>query len=365
MSTHLQEQLRRFDPTLPLERARTIPAAWYLDPEIHEAERSAVFGNTWHFAGRLDQLTAPGAFVTLDIAGEPVLVVRDAAGVLRAFSNVCRHRAAVVMNEPCGMASKLRCRYHGWTYDLAGQLRGTPEFEGVGEFARDEHGLPELAVSTWGPLVWVHLGRPAMPLAEFLAPLPERLMDLNKLRFVERRAYEVACNWKVFVDNFLDGGYHVNTVHPGLSGALDYSRYRTETFDQCSVQVAPLKASDDPAIAQSRAGDCAYYWWVYPNLMLNLYRGVMDVNVVLPLGPSRCQVLFDFYFEQTEGDGARQFIAESIRIAEQIQQEDMDISVEVQRGLASRSYDTGRFSVRREAGGYHFHRLLARQLQAR
>lgn len=366
MSTKLQDQLHRFDPTLPLERARTIPASWYFDPDIYATERSAVFGNTWQFAGRLDQLTASGSFVTIDLAGEPILVVRDTEGVLRAFVNVCRHRAAVVMNEPCGQAGKLRCRYHGWTYDLAGRLRGTPEFEGVADFAREDHGLPELAVAVWGPLVWVHMGKQLTPLLDCLAPLPERTLGLGveKLKFVERREYELACNWKVFVDNYLDGGYHVNTVHPGLAGALDYSQYRTEVFGQSSVQISPLKPSDDPTIAQTRAGDNAYYWWIYPNLMLNLYQGVMDVNVVLPLGPERCRVIFDFYFERTEGEQAKQFIAESIRVAEQIQQEDMDISAEVQRGLASRSYDTGRFSVRREAGGYHFHRLLARQLQA-
>jgi len=365
MSTNLQDQLRRFDPTLALERARTIPASWYFDPEICAAERSAVFGNTWQFAGRLDQLTAPGSFVTINIAGEPILVVRDSEGVLRAFFNVCRHRGTVVMNEACGQASKLRCRYHGWTYDLAGRLRGTPEFEGVTDFAREDHGLPELAVAVWGPLVWVHMGKQPTPLLECLAPLPERTagLGMEKLKFVERREYELACNWKVFVDNYLDGGYHVNTVHPGLAGALDYAHYRTEVFDQSSVQISPLKPSDDPTIAQTRAGDNAYYWWLYPNLMMNLYQGVMDVNVVLPLGPERCRVIFDFYFERTEGEAAKRFIAESIRVAEQIQQEDMDISAEVQRGLASRSYDTGRFSVRREAGGYHFHRLLARQLQ--
>src|SRR5207237_351360 len=140
-----------------------------------------------------------------DIAGEPILVVRDQAGILRAFSNVCRHRAAQVINQPEGTLTKLRCRYHGWTYDLAGQLRGTPEFDGVADFCREESGLPALTVDSWGPLVFVHLPPPpTATLADFLAPLPTRTADLGieKLRFVKRESYELGCNWKVFVDNY-------------------------------------------------------------------------------------------------------------------------------------------------------------------
>ena len=203
-------------------------------------------------------------------------------------------------------------------------------------------------------------------LSEFLAPLPERTasLQMERLRFVERREYELACNWKVFVDNYLDGGYHVNYVHPGLSGVLDYSQYRTEVFDWTSVQSSPIKAAEkaEESVSKVRTGDRAYYWWVFPNLMLNIYKGVMDTNLVLPLGPDRCRVIFDFYFADTEGDEARQFIADSIDVAHQIQLEDVAISEDVQKGLASRSYSTGRFSVRREIAGYHFHRLLGRKL---
>jgi choline monooxygenase len=367
MSTPLAARLAAFDPTLPLERARTIPSSWYHDPEIYAAESRAVFGGTWQNVGRTDQLIEAGSFLTADLAGEPILVVRDEQGQLHALANVCRHRAARVMEAPAGKATKLRCRYHGWTYDLAGRLRGTPEFDGVADFRKEDQGLPPLAVDTWGPLVFVH-GPPLPPdqtLAGHLGPLPGRTADLglDALRFVARHEYELACNWKVFVDNYLDGGYHVNTVHPGLAGALDYAHYRTEIAENTSVQVSPLKQADDATVGKVRTGANAYYWWVFPNLMLNLYEGVMDTNLVLPLGPDRCKVIFDFYFAQPEGDERQRFIAESIAVAHQIQLEDIGICEEVQRGLKSRSFDTGRFSVKREAGAYHFHRLLARRLQ--
>src|SRR5262249_42254323 len=155
-----------FDPELPLERAHTIPSAWYHDLVVHERERRVLFGNTWQAVGRIDQVAVPGAFFTAEVAGEPILVVRDEAGTLRAFFNVCRHRAARVVAEEQAHAKKLRCRYHGWTYDLAGKLRGTPEFDGVADFCREDNGLIEIAVDTWGPLVWVHLGAPPAPLSQ-------------------------------------------------------------------------------------------------------------------------------------------------------------------------------------------------------
>jgi choline monooxygenase len=365
MASRLEELLRAFDPNRPLAQAHTIPSAWYWNPELADLERRAVFGDTWQAVGRTDQIDGPGTFFTADVAGEPLLVVRDDAGTLRAMANVCRHRGAVIVNELAGHATRLRCRYHGWTYDLTGRLRGVPEFDGVADFCREDNGLPAYAVDTWGPIVWAHLGRSQAPLLNTIEPLARRMAPLgvDKLHFAGRREYNLACNWKVFVDNYLDGGYHVNTVHPALAGVLDYGHYRTEIEGMTSVQISPLKATDDN-VAAVRRGDHAYYWFVYPNLMLNVYDGVMDTNLVLPTGPETCRVVFDFYFAATAGDEAARFMADSIAVADRIQAEDVGICEEVQRGLRSRSYSTGRFSVRREAGGYHFHQMLARQLRA-
>lgn len=365
MTPHVRELLDSFHPELPLAQARTIPSAWYFDQELYERELDKVFAGSWQYAARSDQLARPGDFVTHDIAGEPILVVRDDQGTLRAFHNVCRHKAAQVINEAEGHVSKLRCRYHGWTYDLYGRLRGTPEFDGVQDFCKEDHGLVPMAVEAHGPFVFVHQGKPTQSLGEFLAPFPEQTADmgLEKLRFAGRRVYDLACNWKVFVDNYQDGGYHVNTVHPGLAGALDYAHYRTENYANSSVQISPIKPSDDPTVSKVRTGTHAYYWWIFPNLMVNLYQGVMDTNLVLPLGTDRCRVFFDFYFADTQGPENEKFISDSIAVAHQVQLEDLGVCEEVQRGLRSRSYDTGRFSVKRESGCYHFHQMLARWLQ--
>lgn len=358
-----------FDGKLPLERASTVPSSWYFDSAVYLLERERVFGRSWLAVGRVDQVSKPGDFFTIDVAGEPMVVVRDEAGVLRAFSNVCRHRAARVAVGDCGSATKFRCRYHGWTYDLQGRLKGVPESDGICDFAREDNGLPALRVEVWGPLVFVAFDDSAGDFAEFVQPLTDRVdaAELAGLKFVERRSYDIACNWKVYVDNYLDGGYHVNTIHPALAGVLDYSKYRTEIHGQTNVQLSPLKPPDaktpDAVIGVVRTGNWAQYWWLFPNFMLNLYSGVMDTNLVLPLGVDRCRVIFDFYFAKTETAEDRKFIAESIRVADQVQVEDIEISEDVQRGLGSQSYSTGRFMPRRESGGYHFHRLLAQKIQ--
>ena len=360
---NLHRVLAAFDPTLPLERARTIPSTWYTSPEVAALEREAVYARTWQVVGRRDQVAAPGDFLTADVAGEPVALVRGDDGTLRAFVNVCRHKAARVLTEPCGHATKLRCRYHGWTYDLAGRLRGAPEFDGVEEFRREDNGLPSVAVAEWGPFVWVHLTEPREPIERFLAPLDAWVASrggFGDLTFRGRKVYDLGCNWKVYADNYLDGGYHVNTVHPGLAGVLDYREYRTTCGGNTVLQASPMKPAEGDT-GRTRTGDLAAYWWVYPNFMLNLYSGVMDTNLVLPLGEDRCRVVFDFYFAAGTDES---FVQESLAVADRVQAEDTGVCEEVQRNLNTRSYTVGRFSVKRENGGYYFHQLLGRALQA-
>jgi choline monooxygenase len=359
-----------FDATLPVSEASTIPADWYTSPAIAQQEKDRLFLHTWLCVSRTDLVAKPGQFLTISLADEPIAIVRGEDGVLRGFYNVCRHRAARVLTQECGQTDRLRCPYHGWTYDLAGHLRGVPEFDGVAGFRREDNGLPPVHVETWGPLVFIHQTQPKRTLAEHLEPMTRMLagFQLDQMHCVARREYILKCNWKIFVDNFLDGGYHVNAIHPSLAGVLDYKNYKTECFTWTSVQSSPLKkpaSSDDASAATVRQGQSAAYWWVFPNLMLNAYEGVMDTNLVLPLGPDLCRVIFDFYFPRTQTSAeARATQEKSIQVADQVQAEDVGICEDVQLGLRSRSFDTGRYSVRREIGVYHFHRLLASMLNS-
>jgi choline monooxygenase len=359
-----------FQAKLAFAKASTIPANWYTSEMMARREKEHLFPHTWLCVGRADQVAEPGQFMTMHLADEPIVIVRGEDRVLRGFYNVCRHRAARVVTKECGQTDRLRCPYHGWTYDLAGRLRGVPEFDGVAGFRREDNGLPPVHVDVWGPLVFIHQSEPKRSLAEHMDPMMSKLapFQLENMHCVGRREYFLKCNWKVFVDNFLDGGYHVNAIHPSLAGVLDYKNYKTECYAWTSVQSSPLKqpsAADDGSAATVRQGQTAAYWWVFPNLMINVYEGVMDTNLVLPLGPNRCRVLFDFYFSRAETSAeAKTKQEKSIRVADQIQAEDVGICEDVQLGLGSRSFDTGRYSVRREQGVYHFHRLLASMLDS-
>ena len=365
MDQTVQEILAMYDDKAPLAEAHTIPAPWYFDPRIADLERHRVFSRTWQAIGRAAQVAEPGQFITTELAGEPIVAVRGTDGVLRAFFNVCRHHAAAVVMETHGHAEHLRCPYHGWTYGLDGALKGMTEFEGVCDFDRAKNGLVPIRVSVWENLVFVNLDPHAESLEDFLGGLAARVkpLGLDKLQFVERRSYELKCNWKVYVDNFLDGGYHVPHAHKGLNSGIDYVKYTIENQDRFCVQSTPLKqSSEDADVAATRRGDMGHYFWLYPNFMLNWYEGYLDTNLVLPLAQDRCLVIFDFYFAKTGGD-ASEYNRQSISVSHRVQEEDVWLCEAVQRGLNSQAYVAGRLSVRREAGEHLFHRLLAADLK--
>src|SRR5690349_6834811 len=231
MTSSLDEILASYDEGAPLDHAYTIPASWYVDERVAELERQKVFGQTWQAVGRAEQLQQPGSFVTTELAGEPLIVVRGNDGQLRAFYNVCRHHAAAVVTEEQGSAGIFRCPYHGWSYGLDGALKGAPEFEGVCGFDRAQNGLVPTLCEQWEQFVFVNLDPNAAPLTNFLGELVRRITPLNisALHFFERRTYTLQCNWKVFVDNYLDGGYHVPHLHKALNSVLDYKQYTIET----------------------------------------------------------------------------------------------------------------------------------------
>lgn len=361
----LDALIARFDADLPLARAATPPSAWYADPCVYALERERIFFRAWQAVGHVGQLPRPGSFFTVDLLGEPLAVVRGEDGALRAFHNVCRHRGAVVAAGE-GWAPFLRCPYHGWVYGLDGKLSGgPPEFEGVEGFTRGETALPPVRCETFGPFIFVNLDPGAPPLHGSLGDVPART-EADRLEarvFAERRTYTVKCNWKVYVDNYLEA-YHVPHVHPALADVLDYSSYVTEPLGPRVLQSSPVR--DAAPAGAPGAGDLsvyappgsrACYWWVFPAFMLNVYHNNMSGNYIRPLGPDETLCVFDFFFEREEG------IRESIAASDAIQQEDMRICEAVQKGLRSRSYARGRYSVARENGLHHFHKLLAGALR--
>jgi choline monooxygenase len=361
MQHSVREVINLYNPQDPLERASTIPAPWYFDSRIAELERASVFSATWQAIGRVDQVRENGQFFAAEVAGEPLVAARGEDGQLRAFYNVCRHHAAAVVTEAQGCAKQFRCPYHGWTYGIDGALKGMVEFDGVCNFDRTKNGLVPVRVDTWENFVFVNLDGHAAPLRAFLGEVPGIVAPLElakKLHHFDRRVYTLNCNWKVYVDNYLDGGYHVPHAHKGLSSVIEYTKYTIENFERACLQSSPLSsdAGSEAGVAATRQGR-AFYLWIYPNFMINAYEGVMDTNLVLPLGVDRCAVVFDYYFADTSA-AAEARNRESITVSEKVQDEDMAICDAVQKGLGSRAYLAGRLSVRREAGEHLFHRLL-------
>ena len=348
----------RFDPNL--SRGETLPSSYYVDTVTLQRENRGVLGRTWQLVGRREQLAEPGAFLTASVGGAPVVVVRGKDDEVRALSNVCRHRAGPVA---CGAGKRpaFVCGYHGWSYALDGRLMATPEFGGVEGFDREAVRLPQYRVDTLGPLVFVNLDASAPPLREVFGEIAPMLdaSPRSGYRLAARKEWELDCNWKVYVDNYLEG-YHIPIVHPALHRELDYQRYRTETHTWYSQQHAPVKRPERIRISEGEPE--ARYYWIYPNLMINAYADNFSTNLILPLGPRRTLTIFEWFFPDPEAHGD---IDATVAFSDEIQLEDIGICEAVQRGLESQSYDRGRYSVERENGVHHFHGLYAEAMGIR
>jgi len=357
-----------------IECAQTLASKFYTDPAILDIEKARIFRRTWQLVGTLSQdcgevnglkrtISDPETFFTAEVVGEPVVVVRDKQGTLRAFSNVCRHRAGpIALGSGC--KNVLRCAYHGWTYTLDGRLIGTPDVDGVEFFDRSTMGMFPVRLETWGQFIFINFDPNAVSLSAYLGKIPEqaRGFQFEGLQLAERRDYIINCNWKVYVDNYLEG-YHIPIAHPGLMREIDYAQYRTETYRYHSQQFAPIRAmkSGDASGRLYEPGTGlqeALYFWVFPNLMLNIYPDNIQTNVIVPLSHDKTLTIFEWFFHDVASEKSRERVKRAIAFSDEVQQEDVGLCEHVQRGLRSSTYDRGRYSVKRENGVHHFHMLL-------
>ena len=340
--------------TTPLELATALPARYYAGEAAHARDLRVVFGRSWQLVARAEQVEAAGDHVVDTVGRLPVIVVRGADGALRAFANVCRHRAGPLALCNGKGARALTCKYHGWSYSLEGQLRSAPEMQGAKDFDVSTIRLPSLRVAQWQGLVFVCADEATPAFEDVYGGIAERIapIDLAALRFARRDHYDLACDWKVYVDNFLEG-YHLPHVHPGLSKVLDYRAYDTELHPWKSLQHSPLR---DAGGANAYGEGQAFYWFVYPNVMLNVLPGRLQTNRVLPLGPGRCRVEFDYFY--APGPDGEALAAADREFSDEVQAEDIAICEAVQRGLDSGSYEAGRLCPRRESALWHYHQQL-------
>ncbi|KAL4856982.1 Choline monooxygenase [Chlorella vulgaris] len=402
-----------------ISQACTPPSSWYTRPSVLEREELAVFQNSWLAVAHASRLASRGRFISGSLLRLQWLACRGEDGTLHAFHNVCRHHAAILA-EGHGTAACFTCRYHGWTYGLDGRLLKATRLKGIQVFKASEHGLLPLSVQEWGGHIWVRQRQAALSqprqkeqqqhrqrvaeggqhveawlgAAGSAAALAAGIGDKH-LVHVASRQYELACNWKVFVDNYLDGGYHVGVAHPELASGLDLSTYRSTTYERISMQTcqpsaagagtgtdtaaasgmavrlqegARAAADTDQASQHSHAqrlasGRSPAYVFVYPNLMINRYGPWLDTNTVVPLAADRCKVLFEYYLEESMA-GDASFVEASLAASHRVQLEDVALCESVQRGLASAGYDAGRYAPGVEQPMHHFHSLLHADLTA-
>jgi choline monooxygenase len=330
--------------------ARALDPVHYTDPRWFGIDTSAVLRPGWQLIGHVGDLAASGDHIVADICGASVIVVRQPDGGLKGFHNVCRHRAGPLARCAGRGATRLRCLYHGWSYGLDGALRAAPEMDGAEGFDIAGIALAPVHVRVFQGLVFASLAENPVDFEDLTAGIADRIapIDMAGMRFHRRIVYDVAADWKTYIDNYLEG-YHIPHVHPGLLPSLDYGEYHSELATWHSLQHTPVKPGSD-----AYGEGPMFHYFVWPNTMLNILPGRLQSNRVIADGPGRCRVEFDYYYTPENAHRADADIA----FTDIVQAEDAMIGAEVQRGLASGAYVPGRLCPRREAGVWHFHNLL-------
>ena len=325
----------------------TLPARLYGCPDAWARERTAVFGRAWLFLGHEAEAPAAGDWIATDVAGHRLLAVLGRDGVLRAFHNVCRHRAGPLVQGSSGRCEgELVCAYHGWRYALDGRLRAATGFGTAEGFDPREFGLFGIRLEIWRGLAFVTFDPDAAPLYDHVAPLEALLVErgLNIAAPALRRSHDLACDWKVYAENYLEG-YHIGSVHPALAGELGSAEYRVRVEGDLVVQEA-AGVNDGP-----QAG---VWGWLWPNLGINVYRDGAMIERMTPVGPGRTRL--DYLFLNDGGAGA---LGEALEASDRLTAEDARICEAVQANLSAGAYDGGVLSARHEAAVAWFQSRIA------
>ena len=338
---------------------KTLPYGWYTDPDILERERERIFLPAWQYVGHVGQLAEPGFFAT-QLDRTPVVVTRDSDGVVRGFVNVCRHRG-FALAEGEGSRETLQCPYHAWTYELDGRLRKAPRSEEEPDFPQDELGLVPVAVDTWGPFVFANAGPDPEPLGDALGSLPAQVeelgLDVGSLVHYSRWEAEVAANWKIVSENFLEC-YHCQVAHPAFSELIDVSpeAYLLSTDGRLSTQHGPARA-----IAPTKELPRAQFHFLWPNLGINIFLGHPNFSIgpFVPLTPDRTYRFLDYFFGP---DVEPAWIDELLAFDQQVGHEDVGLVEGVQRGVASGAVEHGVLMSHSEQLIAHFQALTAAAL---
>jgi choline monooxygenase len=362
--------MHRFFVDPVISQAKTIDTNVYTSPDVFEETKEKIFASCWQFIGSEDFIKEAGScypFTLLEnYLNEPLLLTKNENEELHCLSNVCTHRGNLVIYEPCKTAN-LRCKYHGRLFQLDGKFKSMPEFKEVKNFPTPGDDLHQLPLFQWEKFLFTSLNQ-KYPSDIFFKDMIERVgwMPLDDFHFRPDLSKEffIDANWALYCENYLEG-FHIPFVHSGLNALIDYSDYETELFFPfSSLQIGISKTGADYFDLPGSSKDygkkiAAYYFWVFPNMMFNFYPWGLSVNLVQPLTVNTTKVSFLFYVwnEEKRNAGAG-------GILDKVEAEDEEIVQKVQKGVRSRFYKHGRYSVTRERGTHHFHRLLSEFLNS-
>jgi phenylpropionate dioxygenase-like ring-hydroxylating dioxygenase large terminal subunit len=350
-------------PGLPSGTAQaTLPWSWYSDPRVLSQEQERIFRRAWQYAAPAEHVENPGDYVTCRVGDIPVVLVRGRDRRLRAFLNVCRHRGSILA-EGSGNRETLQCRYHAWTYDLDGRLRAAPRSQREPGFEIEGIRLLELRVETWGPFVFVTADPAATELADTLGPVADLIaaggVDVQTLRFRRRSEFELACNWKIAVENYLEC-YHCQVAHPGFSAVVDVTpdAYRLETHARSSSQFGPLRRGDSEPRGSVVEGQ---FHWLWPVTKVYALPGPANLAVgpLVPLAPGRTAGWLDYFFPE---DVPESDVEELLAFDDQVGREDRGLVESVQLGVGSGLLETGRLLPESERLLAHFQGLVREAL---
>jgi choline monooxygenase len=350
-----------------IKKASTLAAEFYISEEIFNLAKEKIFTRCWHFVGDTGLVKIPGAvhpFTILDgYINEPLLLTRDQNDTIHCLSNVCTHRGNILIENP-DVLRVMQCRYHGRRFELNGCFKSMPECEDAENFPAETDNLSKVPFEVWKNFIFASVD-PAAPLKNFLKPIEKRMEGVLMGDMVyepsRSREYLIKCNWALYIDNYSEG-FHIPYVHSGLNEKVDYGSYTNELYDYCNLQLAFAKPGEQCFKLQEVSPDyghevAAYYWWVFPNMMLNYYPWGLSINIVRPVEKDLTKVSFITYISDPskldKGAGSG---------LDRVEREDEAIVEMVQKGVQSRFYERGRYSPKREKGVHHFHRLLTKFL---
>jgi choline monooxygenase len=341
-----------------LEVGHTLPAKWYADDAVFQAEKERILHRAWLYVGHAGQVAKPGDFITTRLGDIPVVVARDTEGALHAFANVCRHRGSEVVLECAGNRKTLQCHYHGWTYNLDGTLRNAPRANEQASFAKENLGLIPFAVEAWGPMIFVKPNREPGSLRDVIGELPrlfERAgVDLTRLQMHRQDVYEIASNWKIIIENFNEC-YHCPIAHPAFSEVIDTDKYSADVGHEFySTYHGPLLHSSEEAVNYATL-------WPTAMIALSSHPMAMQVLCVYPIDAGHTRETIDYYFAE---DATEDQIREYREFSDLVQREDVVLCESVQRGMASGAIGHGTLMLSRERGIQHFQRLVYRFLSS-